>query len=1017
MNLKIKFLIFFFILFWVGPIKGQENALVKFKNFGIPEGLSMSTVFDIVQTPDGYVWLATADGLNRFDGYEFKVFKNIPNNKNSLQENYITALEVDGKGDLWIGTNGGFLSVFHQESQKFQRVPILWEADAIQTSKITSLKWNVDSTLWIGTEEAGLLAMKNRKFITYKDANSFLLSNNIQKIYLSQEDGHMYIGTANGLNVWHKGESQIAETMYLKGGIITGIAKKNKVLYISTQENGRFLMQNDTIISLASSERASKISDFIIDDKGNTWIGTFTKGVIKKSVKGGYFTYSSDENDRNSIVNNVVFKVFQDASGNIWVGTLSGLSIYSPLVHQFGLISSDKGSIVGLIDDNVYNIYEDSKKDIWFCTYNGGLSKWDRSANNIVNYLSTNTKGLGNNSTRVILEESDGKYWVGTGSFGLFLFNEAKKEFEYIDLNYQIDYVRSLIKTDPNTLWIGCQNGLFKYNILTKETTKIQEPLLQGLYQLEYISESKELMVGCFGTGLLLLDTKTEKLVKQFVHKESDSLSISNNNIMCISPWKQNKYLIGTYGGGFSVMDLKKGSFENYGVMDGLSNEAIYGIVLNGDEVWMSSNKGLSKFNLRTKVVKNYENLAQVQSLEFNEGAFLKDSEGVIYFGGINGVNYFKPSQLLENSVPPKVIIQKIKIFEEPYSFRSNLSKNGIVNLRYKQNFVGFEFVAINYSNPEKCTYEYKLEGVDNDWVSTKTSRYAKYINLSPGTYTFLVRAANEDGIWTEKPKEITIEIASPFWMKWWFIICTAILFLSIVSYFVIQRTKRLKNKYQVKVLDMELKALRSQMNPHFIFNSINSIQYYILNKNPKTAYTYLSKFSTLMRLILNNSRVDFITLKEEIEALSIYLDLEKMRLEEELEYNIKVDDALKVDAMLIPSMIIQPYVENAILHGLAPKTAHRRLKVSLSLIENQIYCVIEDNGIGRVKAKELNSNRTRKHQSTGMQVTKGRLELLNKENFKNLSVQISDLKNSDGKAEGTRVEIYVPFKLKGNND
>lgn len=999
------------------PIKAQENSLVKFKNFGIPEGLSMSTVFDIEQTPDGYVWLATADGLNRFDGYEFKVFKNIPNNKKSLQENYITALEVDNNGDLWVGTNAGYLSVYKLKEQSFTRKEFYLQSGESNRSKITAIKWDSRGVLWIGTEENGLFSLQESKLVRYHTGNSDLLSNNIQKIHLSLANSTMYIGTAAGLNVWDGSGDKRANKQYLKGGIITGIAVENKVMYVATQGNGRFLIQNDTIVSLANREGADNISDFLIDAKGNTWIGTFSQGIIKKTPNGQYLNYYNDPLDRNSLVNNVVFKVFQDLSGNIWVGTLSGLSIYSPLVHQFGLISSDKGNVIGLKDDNIYNIYEDSKRDLWFCTYDGGLSKWSRKQNKITNYLASNTKGLENNSTRVILEESLGKYWVGTGSFGLYLFDENNKVFDAIEMESNLDYVRSLVKTDPHTLWIGCQNGLFKYDIQAKKAIKMKGPLLQGLYQIEHLPQANQLLIGCFGTGVLLFDLATNKVVKQYIHKESDSLSIGNNNIMCIVPWEKQKYLIGTYGGGFSVFELEKGTFKNYGVQDGLSNEAIYGIIRDGDEVWLSSNKGLTKFNLKNQAVKNYENLSQVQSLEFNEGAFLKDSEGQFYFGGINGVNYFKPDQLIENNIPPKVIIQKVKIFEEEFPFRSNLAQNGVINLKYKQNFVGFEFVAINYSNPEKCVYEYKLEGVDNDWVSTRNSRYAKYINLSPGHYTFLVRASNEDGVWTEEAKQIQIEIASPFWLRLWFIVLVALILLGLAVFVVFQRTKRLKNRYQVKVLDMELKALRSQMNPHFIFNSINSIQYYILNKNPKTAYTYLSKFSTLMRLILNNSRVDFITLKEEVEALSIYLDLEKMRLEEELEYSISVDDQLEVDAILIPSMIVQPYVENAILHGLAPKTSNRKLHVHMSKIENQIYCVIEDNGIGRNKAKELNSNRTRKHQSTGMQVTKGRLELLNKENFKNLSVKIIDLMNENDEPIGTKVEIYIPYKFKGDND
>jgi ligand-binding sensor domain-containing protein len=1001
-------------------IIAQEIPYIKFKNYGVTDGLSMSTIFDIEQTPDGYLWIATADGLNRFDGYDFKVYKNISKDKFSLQENYITALEVDGKGNLWVGTNGGFLSYYDLTLEKFIRFPLNTENGKPNRSKINDIFWDNEKYIWVGTELNGLYKLDSINVQNYTTFNSSLSSNNILTLNRNVDGGDLWIGTFTGLNKLNYSQLKVSKKVLLAGGTMISIEFKGDNVLAGTQDQGMYLVKGSDYYLY---DKMFSITSYLGDKRGMEWLGIYNEGIRIKQPNGGIQFLKHDPNDLYSLANDVVYKTFEDATGNIWIGTLSGLSVYRPLMHQFGYIGVNKGSIKGLKDVNVYNIYQDSKKDIWFCTYNGGISKKGAETKTIENYHTGNTKGLASNNTRVILEEGPSQYWVGTGNDGLYLFNEGNKEFKSIEVKSKdpILYIRDLKKTNDFSLWLGCENGLFLYDIEKKGFRHFKDDRLTGIYEIEYLQEENKLLLASFNSGLLVFDLANNVVEKQFVHKDSDSLSLSNNSLMCITKLKKGVYCLGTFGGGFSVFDYKKETFSNYGIKDGLSNEAIYGILLDGDAIWLSSNKGLSRFNLKNNSVNNFDISAQVQSLEFNEGAFLKSSDGTFYFGGINGVNYFKPDRLKQNHFAPRVNIQKVRIFEEDFPFKSNMTKDGLVKLKYKQNFVGFEFVAINFSNPEKCAYKYKLEGIDKDWVYTSNSRYAsryaKYINLSPGVYTFYVKAMNEDGVWTKEAQYVKIEIEAPFWQKIWFLILAGLLLAGLVIYVIFQRTKRLKRKYNVKVLDLELKALRSQMNPHFIFNSINSIQYYILNKNPKIAYNYLSKFSTLMRLILNNSRVDFISLKEEVEALSIYLDLEKMRLEDELEYIIELSDDLKMDDTLIPSMIIQPYVENAILHGLAPKEKDRKLLITMRKKENQIYCIIEDNGIGRVKAKELNSNRTRKHQSTGMKVTKGRLELLNRANFTNLSVSIKDLLNSSNEAYGTKIEIYIPFKVKGEND
>jgi LytS/YehU family sensor histidine kinase len=272
------------------------------------------------------------------------------------------------------------------------------------------------------------------------------------------------------------------------------------------------------------------------------------------------------------------------------------------------------------------------------------------------------------------------------------------------------------------------------------------------------------------------------------------------------------------------------------------------------------------------------------------------------------------------------------------------------------------------------------------------------------------------DGEWTEAEQTIHFVINPPFWLTWWFISFAGISGSLFVLFVYKYRTNNLRKEFQLKMYDVELKALRSQMNPHFIFNSINSIQYYILNKSPQQAYSYLAKFSNLMRRILQNSKINYITLEEEMESLNLYLELESIRMEGELQYFIEVDNEINQKNTYIPSMIIQPYVENAILHGLLNKEGEKKIVIRMIKEITHLYCEIDDNGIGRVKAKELNKNRTNKHESTAMKTTKDRLEILNRKNTGKLSINIVDKYDNAGNSLGTKVQVFIPY-FKENKD
>jgi hypothetical protein len=332
-------------------------------------------------------------------------------------------------------------------------------------------------------------------------------------------------------------------------------------------------------------------------------------------------------------------------------------------------------------------------------------------------------------------------------------------------------------------------------------------------------------------------------------------------------------------------------------------------------------------------------------------------------------------------------------------------------------NTISFYYRGICLTNPEKVLYSRKLDGVDKEWSEPGPEDYIKYSNLAPGKYTFRVRSCNNEGVWNKKETMFSFSVKFPFYLTWWFLLISFVgLFGIIYSIFMvriynIKKKQRLDFDRKVEMSKIELKALRSQMNPHFIFNSLNAIQHYIFHTKSDEAIKYLNKFARLVRIILNNSDRQTVTVGEDLEALRLYLELEQMRFEDKFEYEITVDESVDLDYDIMPPLLMQPYVENAILHGLNPKAVKGTLTIRLASENNFLICTITDNGIGREKSAEMKRTMPfKKHTSMGMKITEERLKILNEINNSQLSVTITDLKDEHNNVLGTRVELFVPI-------
>ncbi len=385
----------------------------------------------------------------------------------------------------------------------------------------------------------------------------------------------------------------------------------------------------------------------------------------------------------------------------------------------------------------------------------------------------------------------------------------------------------------------------------------------------------------------------------------------------------------------------------------------------------------------------------------------------------MNRIIVADPRALRHNEEKPAPYLKGINVLEESYREAGSPLLARQLRLRHWENFFSFDFSARGFTLGKQNRFRYRLKGFEDNWINAKGRRNANYTNVPPGDYVFQLQAANNEGAWNEDIFELPVSIASPWWSHWWFIagalLLLAYLIYSLYRYRVgqIRREEKLKADFEKQLANVEMSALRAQMNPHFLFNSLNSIERFIIKNESRKASEYLNNFARLIRLILQNSRSNYVNLKDEIEALELYLQMENLRFQDKFNYELIIQEGLEIENIDIPPMLIQPYVENAIWHGLMHKKDKTEGKVELHISRNNgyLHCKIEDNGIGRDKAIEMKTHSPQQgKRSVGMQITQDRIRIINKLYNSNTTVNIIDLKNGDGEAAGTRVELSIPI-------
>ncbi|MEJ2734766.1 MAG: GAF domain-containing protein [Anaerolineae bacterium] len=821
----------------MGSQQFQDSDL-KFERYTLEEGLSQSAVPCILQDSKGFMWFCTQDGLNRYDGYQFVVYEHDPQDPNTLGSNFIQSLYEDGSGTLWIGTNGGGLSRLDRTTAPgpgpgqltlYQHDPE--DPHSLSSNVVRSIYEDRQGVLWIGTDGGGLnrFDRDTGRFERFQNdpQNPHSLSHNeVQTIYEDRE-GALWIGTdGGGLNRFNRDSGRFERFQHdpqdpdsLADNQVQAILEDRQgALWIATNGGGldqldresppgpgagRFIHhQNDPDDPRSLSDDA--VWAIYEDRMGMLWIGTLGGGLDRYDRETGHFVHHRhDPGDPQSLSNDHIWSIYEDRAGGLWIGTFGGgVNRLDRETDKFRHYQADPNDPNSLSENVVWSICEDLEGVLWIGTNGGGLNRLVRAAasetgeDQFVYYqnVPTDTHSLSDNVVWSIHQDEDGVLWLGT-SAGLDRF--ARESAQGLGTghftHYPADPVFTIHQDREGLLWLGTWGGgLGRFDRETEQLTFYQnDPAdIHSLSDDNILSilEDREgvLWVGTLNGGLDRFDRETERFV-HYQHDPEAPSSLSDNIVLDIHQDRNGILWIATGGGGLNRLDRETMTFSHYTDKDGLPNDTVYGILEDevapdqgGPNLWLSTNRGLSKFNPQDETFRNYDVGDGLQSNEFNQGAYHRSRSGEMFFGGVNGFNVFYPEQVRDNAYVPPIVLTRLTQTGEDVNAGAPVDSLTEVSFKWPRNFFEFEFAALNYVRPQDNQYAYMLEGFDPDWVKAGTNRLGRYTNLPGGRYTLRMKGSNNDGVWNNDGLSVQVTIVPPLWERWWFRGIIALLLLGI---------------------------------------------------------------------------------------------------------------------------------------------------------------------------------------------------------------------------------------------
>lgn len=844
-----------------------------FNNKNIEQGISQSTIEVIFQDSKGYIWLGTNDGLNRYNGYEYKIY-NYEENQNSISHNGITDIVEDEDHNIWVSTVKG-VNKIDTSTGEISNYTV--DNNKIKDERTSEIILSKDNKIIVGTY-SGLNIFNKEKdcFETILDEDKGIISNTIYTID-EDDNGNLWIGTDLGVNKISK-DFKVLETYpinneenYLGESEIYKIYCDDKYnsVWVGSAESGIFKINNKTKEITGyknnpadkNSLPANKIGDILRDNKDNLWIGTSSGLAYYNEEKDNFDVYKNKIYDKNSLVYDNVKSLMQDEEGIIWVGTYSGVSIFdvnSGIIHYKSGLDDD----YLLNESMVHGVYEDNDGYLWVGSKSKGISVIDRENQKSVFINTENNSAIKSDGINDITGYKD-LIFIATDSGVLKIDkkNNIMKNYTVED-NLVNNEVNDILVDDKGYLWIGTKNGLSLINIETDEVIDMSEYISTDKYiRHMYQDDEGNYFLGLLrDDGLCYINVK-EKKIKYYKHDKNDEQSISSDRVRYINGDSEGNIWVGT-SYGLNKFDKKTETFKRYTAKDGIANNTIYGVLVdNNDNIWISTNKGISKINKDTNRIENFSVTDGLQSNEFNGNACFKSNSGELFFGGINGLNAFYPENINKFSKNTKVLFDGFKVNDKEYLDINNMK------LGRDTKSITIKFFAPIYSSEKNLLYEYRLLGASGSTSTTKDN-YVTYNELSPGKYTFQVSVIDSSGNKSET-SSVNFKIKPPLWRSP----------LSILLYLLIGVLLFMMHKYQIKKLDRLVNERTKDLQKQIEKNSILHNQNIKLERNKNSYFVNLShELRTPLNVISSTNQLIKILSKNnpsiQTEKISNYIDI-----------------------------------------------------------------------------------------------------------------------------------------------
>jgi PAS domain S-box-containing protein len=812
----------------------------SFNHISIEEGLSQSSIFSIHQGKSGFIWVGTQDGLNKYDGYKFEVYKSNTKSKNSLSDNDITSLLEDDLGNLWIGTRNGGLNCLNLKTNTIRNYQHkVNEPSIINSNYIKEIHIDASKTIWVLTNMNGIYYIKPN---TYK-----LISLNLDSIKLSQNkqitcfhngpDNVLWLGLNDNTIIKYKLDTKKSEEFYLEKEdntkrfeIVTFFQSKvSNILYVANTEKIYSIKQNK-IEQIPLKYTIPSISKLIEDKKGDFWISSYGSGLFYHQIKSNKtYKYVHNELIPQSISLDNLPCIFIDNSDVLWVGTYGfGIDQTNLQSQGFKLYRNEPNNSETIQSKSLRAVYDNG--DLLFIGGYGGLDCINKKTSEIIHYNSpdfTSNKYLLGNNIYCVFPDLDNKdcIWIGYEGQGLSRFNFKLNSFIHFPYEKSNSNITNSIPVNTiykgmddgkGNIWLATNNGLIKLNKQTFTFTTYQNRIndkssISSNDVRDFIIDEKgNLWLALIGGGLNYFNPKSETFNQH--HLINPETSGSMDRIRSILKTSENTLCLGSEGYGIIQYSISTKEIKLIDENDGLPNNVIYGILQDQENnLWCSSNNGIAKLNLKTYEIESFTINNGLQSNEFNGGAYFKNKAGIMYFGGINGLNEFDPKLIKKSQYKPQIKLTSFKKFNKEFKLEKDLAYVKAIDLSYKDQVISFTFSGLDYSATNKIQYAYRLIGFDDEWNYIGVRHEATYTNLDPGDYTLQIKCTNGDGVWSSEPFEIQLTIDYPYWQTWWFriscflfITFTSLAFYKYRTYSIRQQNQHLEKVVKERTIQLE---------------------------------------------------------------------------------------------------------------------------------------------------------------------------------------------------------------------